>query len=179
MLAKLRKLDDDITRVLRMDAGGTAWWKTVTFLAHSGDSWFWLIGLGFIWLFFPQWRATAAFLIISILLLAVVVMGIKFTVRRSRPPGEWGAVYRNADPHSFPSGHAARVVMLAVLAILIGPVWLAVVMSLWALGVSFSRIFTSMHYLSDVLAGMLLGILAALILNNLRPAFESSLPFLF
>ena len=49
----------------------------------------------------------------GILILAALVLAIKFLVRRQRPEGEWGAIYRNTDPHSFPSGHAARAVLLA------------------------------------------------------------------
>jgi len=52
-------------------------------------------------------------------------------------------------------------------------------MLIWAGGVSFSRIFTGMHYLSDVVAGMLLGVGAGVILLKLRPVFEGLLPFLF
>ncbi len=46
--------------------------------------------------------------------LAVIVLAIKFSIRRRRPEGEWGAMYRKTDPHSFPSGHATLVFGAAV-----------------------------------------------------------------
>lgn len=179
MITKIILMDSKLSNRLRMDVDHSFAWKSVAFLAHSGDSWFWLIGLGLIWLFSLPWRSISAFLILSILILAVAVMAIKFTFRRSRPPGEWGAIYRNTDPHSFPSGHAARAIMLAAFAIQLGPLWLALFMAVWAILVSLSRVFTGMHYLSDVVAGGLLGLAAAEGLLLLRPSLETWLPFLF
>ena len=66
---------------------------------------------------------------LAIVGLAVLVMAIKFTIRRRRPDGEWGGLYRSTDPHSFPSGHAARAVLIAVLAIGLGPAWLAILLA--------------------------------------------------
>jgi undecaprenyl-diphosphatase len=129
------------------------------FLAHSGDSWFWLAGLGLLWwLGTDYWKKIALTLIIAILLTAVVVFIVKFTVRRRRPEGEWGKFYRNTDPHSFPSGHAVRVVMLAVVMLGIGPLWLGLLLLAWAPIVGLARVAMGVHYLSDVLAGMVLGL---------------------
>ena len=50
-------------------------------------------------------------------MLAALVLVLKFLIRRRRPEGEWGGIYRQTDPHSFPSGHAARSVLIAVLAV--------------------------------------------------------------
>lgn len=127
-------------------------------LAHSGDSWFWLAGLGIVWLIGNEyWKHLAMVMIISILITAGVVFIIKFTVRRSRPQGEWGKFYRNTDPHSFPSGHAVRSIMLAVVMLGLGPLWLGLVMIAWAPLVGLARVAMGVHYLSDVVAGMILG----------------------
>ncbi|HSB01431.1 MAG TPA: hypothetical protein VLE49_12330, partial [Anaerolineales bacterium] len=103
------------------------------FFAHSGDSWFWALGLFAIWLggdFF--WKQWAVLQFAGISLLAAMVLAIKFSVRRRRPEGEWGRVYRFTDPHSFPSGHAARSFFIAMLAAGLGPAWLAVILWVWA-----------------------------------------------
>ena len=127
-------------------------------LAHSGDSWLWLLGLGVLWLAGNEyWKSRAVSLAIGITLAAVIVLTLKFLVRRKRPEGDWGGIYRSTDPHSFPSGHAARAVMLAVLALGLGPAWLAIVLVLWAPFVSLARVAMGLHYLSDVLAGIVLG----------------------
>jgi len=129
-------------------------------LAHSGDSWFWLIGLSLAWYFGDAaWKQSVQILALGILITAVLVMAIKFTVRRSRPAGKWGAIYRNTDPHSFPSGHAARALMLAVLASGLGPGWFALVLLAWSPLVVLARVAMGLHYLSDVIAGGFLGIL--------------------
>jgi undecaprenyl-diphosphatase len=96
----------------------------------------------------------------SIAGLAASVLLIKLVVRRRRPEGEWGAIYRNTDPHSFPSGHAARAILLAVLAVAWGPWWLAAVLLPWAPLVALSRVAMGLHYLSDVVAGAVLGLAA-------------------
>jgi undecaprenyl-diphosphatase len=128
-------------------------------LAHSGDSWFWLAGLGLIWwLGSDYWKERAIILIVSILVTAVVVFAVKLLVRRKRPEGEWGKFYRSTDPHSFPSGHAVRAVMLAVVVLGLGPLWLGMVLLVWAPLVGLARVAMGVHYLSDVIAGMVLGL---------------------
>lgn len=133
-------------------------------LAHSGDSWFWWAGLGLLWwLGNSFWRPWALTVLLSIIALAVIVLAIKFTIRRRRPEGEWGGVYRKTDPHSFPSGHAARVVLIAVLALGLGPGWLALVICIWAPLVALARVAMGVHYLSDIVAGFGLGAVAGML----------------
>ena len=126
--------------------------------AHSGDSWFWLLGLGLLWAFGnPAYQDLTVRFIVAIVVLAVLVMVTKFTIRRSRPEGDWGTVYRKTDPHSFPSGHAARAALIATLALLWSPLAIGLTLALWAFLVSLARIAMGVHYPSDVLAGALLG----------------------
>ena len=128
-------------------------------LAHSGDSWFWGAGLLILWwlgsLFWKQW---AIILLAAISILAALVMGLKFVIRRRRPEGTWGSIYRNTDPHSFPSGHAARAFLIAVLAAGLGPLWAAIILWIWAPLVSLARVAMGVHYVSDVVAGLVVGI---------------------
>lgn len=133
--------------------------------AHSGDSWFWLIGLGLLWWFGNEyWKRLALVMIVSIAVTALIVMIIKFSVRRSRPEGEWGRIYRSTDPHSFPSGHAARSAMLAVVGLGLGPLWFGLILMVWAPLVGIARIAMGVHYPTDVFAGMLLGVLCGLVI---------------
>ncbi len=129
-------------------------------LAHSGDSWFWLIGLAVLWwLGSGYWKTRAMVLIISILVTAVVVFLVKYLVRRRRPEGEWGKIYRNTDPHSFPSGHAVRSLMLAVVILGLGPLWMGLLLIAWAPLVGLARVAMGVHYMSDVVVGWFLGLL--------------------
>ena len=160
----------DLTSILEVDARLTSKMRiaerpgrlrtAAALLAHSGDSWFWWLGLGVVWLVGDAfWKTRAAAMAGSILLTAVIVLTVKFLVRRKRPEGSWGGIYRSTDPHSFPSGHAARAVMLAVLALVLGPVWLAVILVLWVPLVCLARVAMGLHYLSDVLAGIIFGVI--------------------
>jgi len=138
-------------------------------LAHSGDSWFWWAGLALLWWRGDAfWRPWALTVLVSILALAAFVLAVKFTIRRRRPEGEWGAIYRNTDPHSFPSGHAARAILIALLAIGLGPGWLAVVLCVWAPLVALARVAMGLHYLSDIAGGALLGLAAGVIVLQIR-----------
>lgn len=160
MLQRIQDLDDRFARSSQNTEYPTFIRAIAVLLAHSGDSWFWLIGLGLLWWFGTEyWNRLALIMVIGIVVTAVVVMTIKFTVKRRRPQGEWGKIYRSTDPHSFPSGHAARSAMLAVLALGLGPLWLGISLIIWAPLVSLARIILGVHYPSDVIAGMVLGML--------------------
>lgn len=155
--------DAHISKKLRID-NGRGWLKKIAaFFAHSGDSWFWVLGLLIIYIFFPPLRQTALRYISSILSLAVLVLAIKFLVRRQRPQGEWGAIYRRTDPHSFPSGHAARATLLAVLGLGWGPPLWGGSLLVWAPLVCVARVALGLHYFSDILAGAVLGGLAGVL----------------
>jgi undecaprenyl-diphosphatase len=177
-MQKILDLDYRLSRQVRV-AERPGWLRNLAaLLAHSGDSWFWLLGLGVVWwLGSPYWRDLAVVMALGILLTALVVMAIKFTVRRRRPEGEWGNIYRATDPHSFPSGHAARAMMLAVLAIALGPAWFGAVLLVWALCVSLARVAMGVHYLSDILVGMLLGVLLGVVMVIFLPTALIPMPF--
>jgi undecaprenyl-diphosphatase len=133
------------------------------FFAHSGDSWFWMPVLIIFWVFAnPAWKEWSVVQFFGIGGLAAVVLGIKFMVKRRRPEGEWGGIYRNTDPHSFPSGHAARSFLIAVIATAFGPTWLVILLWLWAPLVAIARVMMGVHFVSDVVAGAVFGVLVAM-----------------
>src|SRR6266498_5715910 len=130
--------------------------------AHSGDSWFWGAALILLWFISnSQMKKWALVEFVGISLLIVLVLSIKFLVRRRRPEGEWGGIYRNSDPHSFPSGHAARAFLIAVVASALAPTWLGILLWIWAPLVCIARVAMGVHYVSDVVAGAALGIVVA------------------
>jgi undecaprenyl-diphosphatase len=169
-LKKLLDQDARISKSLRVaeNSGGL---RTVAMLfAHSGDSWFWGVGILFVWFVGnPFWKSQAFMLGASVIVTAILVLVIKFSVKRRRPEGEWGGIYRSTDPHSFPSGHAARSFMLAAMAVCLGPGWFAVILAVWAPLVGLARVAMGVHFISDVIAGALLGIFMGWLNYNLIP----------
>jgi undecaprenyl-diphosphatase len=145
------------------------------FFAHSGDSWFWALGLLILWALGDSfWKRWSVIELAAILILIAIVMPLKFSIRRRRPVGEWGGIYRNTDPHSFPSGHAARSFLIAVVATGLGPAWLAIALWVWAPLVALARVAMGVHYLSDIIAGAALGIL----IGSLALIVVPGLPYL-
>lgn len=162
--ARLSDLDRRWTDRLSVAEKPGAARTAAAILAHSGDSWFWLAAMALIWLFSDgRLRSWSLAMAAAIFATALLVMALKFTIRRRRPEGAWGAIYRRTDPHSFPSGHAARAVLIAVLFAGWGPAAVAPVIFLWAPLVVLARVAMGVHYLSDVLAGALLGFAAGLL----------------
>jgi membrane-associated phospholipid phosphatase len=164
------ELDIRYTRRLRIAEKPGLRRNLAILFAHSGDSWFWLLGLAFLWWRGTDfWKMRAAVLFLCVFATAAVVLVIKFSVRRQRPAGDWGEIYRKTDPHSFPSGHAARAMMLAVMALGLGPAWFGWLLLVWAPLVTMARVAMGVHYLSDVLAGALFGLAAGWLWLGLIP----------
>ena len=169
---RLFELDRRISTWLRVAESPGLLRSLAILLAHSGDSWLWFLGLVLLWwLGGDFWRGRALELGFGILITAALVMLIKFTVRRQRPVGEWGKIYRNTDPHSFPSGHAARAIMLAVMAIGLGPAWFGTLLWVWAPLVVLARVAMGLHFFSDVLVGALMGLVMGGVILRFLPVF--------
>ena len=163
-LHSILKLDARLSKQMRVAEKPGALRSLAAFFAHSGDSWFWAAALMLGWLVSNSfWRKWEVVEFVGISLLAPLVLSIKFTIRRRRPEGEWGGIYRNTDPHSFPSGHAARAFLITVIATALAPAWLAAFLWAWAPLVALARVAMGVHYVSDVIAGAIFGVVMALI----------------
>jgi undecaprenyl-diphosphatase len=94
----------------------------------------------------------------------IVVQVLKRTVARARPCDATGrplALVDLPDPFSFPSGHAAAAVAVTVPAVYVYP-WTAIVLLPLALSVAHSRVALRVHHVSDVLAGVAVGLVGAI-----------------
>jgi len=166
------ELDARLSEQMRVAEKPGALRAMAAFLAHSGDSWIWWAALMIAWLFSNSlWRKWEVVEFVGVSVLAALVLSIKFLVRRKRPEGEWGGIYRNTDPHSFPSGHAARSFLIAVIASGLAPVWFALILWIWAPLVALARVAMGVHYVSDVVAGALVGVAFALFFLQFHEPF--------
>ncbi len=163
---KVSKLDHLLTSPLVLPRTPVAARVIAAGLAHSGDIPVWLALVAAAWLLGGDaWKTRAVVTAAGLGLVEVVVIGIKMIVRRQRPPGTSGMIYRKTDPFSFPSGHAARAVLLSLLALRMGPSAAFIAIVAWSPVMVLSRIAIGIHYVLDVVAGFLLGgVLTAIVL---------------
>ena len=102
--------------------------------------------------------------VVSAVVLALIVHGIKRVVRRGRPQVHGIDLARPItapDEHAFPSGHTSQAFGMLVLLTWLWPV-LAILGGPIAVAVGISRVFFGLHYPSDVAAGALLGVVVTL-----------------
>src|SRR5699024_1031856 len=115
-----------------------------------------------VWLWLRRQRRTAYGLVTSALGAQLSVYALKYTINRPRPPFE---AFAHAASPSFPSAHATAAV--AVYGFIIyaltrtQPQRLRRECRFWgSCGIALlaaSRVIIGVHYLSDVLAGLLIG----------------------
>ena len=162
MISKIRRLDhlviDNISRMHSPALNMVM--KTASRSANVGIIW-WLVCLPF--LFIPGWRAVGFNFVISICFAHVMGEGlIKHLVKRVRPCHDLEEDEQIIDPprfYSFPSGHTtASFSMVGVAAFRGLPLFITLPILFVALLISFSRIYLRVHYLSDVVAGVILGL---------------------
>jgi len=135
---------------------------------HTGTSVSWSIGLFIAYFIFPQQRLEIISIFIFMIIMLIPVFIIKQTVRRPRPEYKdlrLGSVL--LDEWSFPSGHATRATYIMLLLPIITPTltifWIA-----WGFCMIISRLILGVHYISDIIAGILTGSLGFFILMKLK-----------
>ena len=113
--------------------------------------------------------ALAWSLIVSWLLLALWIKGLKAAIVTYRPPSVLDlATFRLVGPHylfnSFPSGHATSIAAFTgSICIFLRSRWLRIVAVSVAVLVGFSRIAMGVHWATDVLAGLMAGWITAIV----------------
>lgn len=172
MLKQLVKLDTQLSWRFTL-ASDSAWRQWATLLAHVGDGPYVFGGLGLVYMLSwllndPLLRSADLSVALEVFAAMALVTLIKFTIRRQRPrpPGEF--VSFHYDIYSFPSGHSARLAALAMGTVLVYPI-LGGFLWLVTLTVAAARVVVGVHYVSDIVAGLGLGILVALLVSTLLP----------
>ena len=164
----LKKLDSTYGKRIRGLEPGRIARAALSTLAHSGDVL--VVGpvLVLLWYFGGrEMKMLAVMLAAGAVLSVSLIYIIKFTVRRSRPPGDWGGFYRRNDPYSFPSGHAAKTMTLACVVLGTGRTAVGLAMLVWSVLVGFARVALGVHYLSDITVGYMVGLFSALVITLL------------
>lgn len=105
-------------------------------------------------------------LLFTFLFAFIVIKSLKYSIDRIRPFDQHTTVEKlvEIDTPSFPSGHTLESAAMATTVVLLfshKALWAFAIA--WAMSVAFSRVLLGVHYPSDVMAGIILGVLVALI----------------
>lgn len=129
-----------------------------------GGGWFGVFVVpigGTVALWFLGRRWGAVFFLAASIVSAGAVQLLKQTFGRERPE----QILVVADYGSFPSGHVANAATIAAVALVLFPrLWVIIVSAAWVLLMAFSRTAVHAHWLSDTLAGILVGVGVVLVL---------------
>ena len=136
--------------------------KTFAVLTHLGDGALGLMVYALMFFFLYNRFSRMLHLLVSAEIIGLsFIIPLRYLTGRKRPDRNYTSVIP-WNKYSFPSHHSLRMFLITTVVGAYFPHLLPFLL-LAAVVISFSRIYLLRHYLSDVLAGALLGILAAYI----------------
>ena len=101
-------------------------------------------------------------LLVTFLTSFIIIKALKYLIGRNRPYITYNFLDKlaQAESLSFPSGHTFEAFAFSTaVALLFKNPWLRIFIFTWAVLVGISRMILGMHYISDVIGGVILGVL--------------------
>lgn len=137
-------------------------------ISHSADGILYVLLAA--WLYWQHGSGDALLLalLLAFLLERPLYFVMKNSFKRNRPQQaiqNFRSIIVPSDQFSFPSGHTSAAFMVATLLTAFYPL-LSIVFYSWALAVAFSRVVLGVHFPTDTLMGMVLGISCAIFSLN-------------
>ena len=138
-------------------------WKAVTSLSDAG--WFW-IAINIILIINIKTRIAGFYAFVGMIIQALIVnCVIKIATNRSRPFEINNSIVplgRIPKDRSFPSGHTSVAFTSAFSYLQSLPLWFGVVMLFIAILIAFSRMYLGVHFLTDVIGGIVVAFIVAM-----------------
>lgn len=160
---KIKQIDYDysfkIANSIKLDSPIRKFFQLATI---SGTAFFWVIVIP-LWYYIWNGGDEAVTLGFVTIVMLIPVFLMKQTIKRKRPDFKdtrFGAVI--FDEWSFPSGHATRSTYVLILLTLYLPEFF-ILWVVWAIIMVTSRLILGVHYISDIVAGILLSSISMLV----------------
>lgn len=168
MLEKLFSIDASLLLYLQENVRNPILTKVLVFITTLGNGGFVFILFGALLLVFKKTRKDGILYSLALILnLLLTNLVLKNLFMRPRPYTVIeGLTILINPPHgySFPSGHTSAAFCLAMILFFINKK-ASVVAFLFAVMMGFSRMYTGVHYPTDVLGGAITGVISALIVG--------------
>lgn len=173
MLKKIQRLDNLIVKKIARIHTPFLNRIMVIFTKLGNGAFIWWITLCFPFLLIKANRTTGVYLTLA--LGVTYVTGeiiIKHIIGRMRPSSKLDddeLIIKRPKDYSFPSGHTASSFTAFTVTLLRCPPSIFIPVLLVALVIGFSRMYLRVHYLSDVVCGLILGVLNGILCVWLFP----------
>lgn len=152
---KIQQWDLQVCRICLLHAYNRPQARISRLISRTGDGPLYAVLAALLW-----WQGEAEHELVKLALLAFafelpLYLLLKNLLKRQRPAG-LPVFITPSDRYSLPSGHTAAAFLMATVLAASFPLW-APLLFVWAALVGASRLLLGVHYLSDLVAGALLG----------------------
>lgn len=152
---KIQQWDLQVCRICLLHAYNRPQARISRLISRTGDGPLYAVLAALLW-----WQGGAERELVKLALLTFafelpLYLLLKNLLKRQRPVG-LPVFITPSDRYSLPSGHTAAAFLMATVLAASFPLW-APLLFVWAALVGASRLLLGVHYLSDLVAGALLG----------------------